>query len=166
MEESGWSHCQSKAQSFSSQFLQTNETAMERKLNCILLIEDNNLTNIYNQKVIDRMAIAQHVQIAEDGQEGIEFIFKKGKYEQQKDISQPELIFLDINMPRMNGWEFIEEYRKCNAGYFSPVIIMLTSSPNPDDARLASNYPEIKGFSKKPLTVNIINEIMEEHFSS
>lgn len=130
-----------------------------KKLKCIFLIEDNILTNIYNQKVLGLMELAESIQVAENGQEALELLFGP------KQI-RPELIFLDINMPRMNGWEFLDEYRKLNTTDYKPVIVMVTSSPNPDDSRLAATYPEIQSFTRKPMLRQTIQEIFDKHFGT
>jgi CheY-like chemotaxis protein len=136
---------------------------MKRKLRCILLIEDNHLTNIFNEKLIHKLDIAESVHIAENGQEGLDFINRTGKF--AGTYPRPDLIFLDINTPVMNGWEFLEEF----AGLPEPerekiVIVMLTTSPNPDDERKAKNFGSVAGYKLKPLSKEVLLEIMENHF--
>ena len=66
---------------------------------------------------------------------------------------QVDLVFLDINMPIMDGWEFIDEYKKLPEDIKSNIIItMLTTSVNPDDEKMANSIPEINYFLQKPLT--------------
>jgi CheY-like chemotaxis protein len=76
-----------------------------------------------------------------------------------------EIIFLDINMPCMNGWEFLDQYKKANS-YDSPnsKIIMLTTSINPDDRQKADEYTNVYGFYNKPLSGQIIAEIVDQYF--
>ncbi|HTA61754.1 MAG TPA: response regulator [Bacteroidia bacterium] len=139
---------------------------MKKKLNCILLIEDNEFTNIFNQKLIKNLDIAEQVYVAESGTDGLDFLLNKGKY-QLKEVNHPapDVIFLDINMPGMNGWEFVEEYKENNSqNAMSSKIVMLTTSPNPDDEQKAKLITEIIAFKRKPLTKVIINEVMAEHF--
>jgi CheY-like chemotaxis protein len=78
---------------------------MSKKLNCILLVDDDTEDNHYHKIVLDDMHITTQVEIARDGIEALQYLTKENQI-------TPELIFLDINMPRMNGWEFLEAYEK------------------------------------------------------
>jgi CheY-like chemotaxis protein len=135
-----------------------------KTLDCILLIEDDHLTNIYNRKIIESTAVTRHVHIVENGLEGLDYLDGKGKYAGAANPA-PDLILLDLNMPRMNGWEFIEEYIRMNGQVKkSAKIFFLTSSPNPDDVRRAKEIAEVTGFEKKPLTKERIIGLVKEHF--
>ncbi len=102
---------------------------MKRKLDCIMLIDDNEDDNFYHQIVIRDMEITNEIKIAESGFEALEMLTKEN--------DAPELIFLDINMPAMNGWEFLDEYNKLSDEQkASVIIIMLTTSLNPADRNL------------------------------
>jgi CheY-like chemotaxis protein len=80
-------------------------------------------------------------------------------------VSCPDLIFLDINMPAMNGWEFIEKYRALNNEFKrKAMIIMLTTSLFPEDATLANEIPEITAFENKPLTEEKLDAIIKKIF--
>lgn len=140
---------------------------MKKKLKCILLVEDNEFTNIYNQKLLLNLNITENIYVMESGEEALDFINRKGKYNSEKiKYPDPEIIFLDINMPGINGWEFIEEYKKLNNGNSSRAqIVMLTTSPNPDDEQKAKHINEIIAFKRKPLAQNVIIDILKEHFA-
>ena len=75
---------------------------MRKKLECILLIDDDDEDNFYHKIVIERMNITKRIEVAYNGLEALEFLQKESQI-------IPELIFLDINMPKMNGWEFLEK---------------------------------------------------------
>ncbi len=135
---------------------------MNEKLNCVLLVEDDESTNYYNKIIINKADITKHIQVTWNGKEAIEFLENRDSHE---NYSQPELIFLDINMPKMDGWDFLEEYEKLtDVQRGKIVIIMLTTSSNPDDLKKAENFPLITCFKHKPLTVDILKEIMEKYF--
>ena len=130
---------------------------MHLKLNCVLLIDDNDDDNFYHQIILRESAITDHVHVAENGFEALRFL--------QSAQIMPELIFLDINMPRMNGWEFLERYRNLDIEEKEKVvIIMLTTSLNPADATKAKLIPEISSFQPKPLTHEMILQISERFF--
>jgi CheY-like chemotaxis protein len=139
---------------------------MKKKLNCVLLIDDDDAVNFVNNIVIKKANVAEHIEITYNGREALEFLTNKGKYLKEGKHPQPDLIFLDINMPLMDGWEFLEEYHKLDECQKSKIIIvMLTTSMNPDDETKADKIPEISGFKHKPLTPEKLNEIMKKYFA-
>jgi len=131
---------------------------MRNKLNCIMLIDDNEDDNFIHQIVIKRADACHKIQVAESGMEALEYL-KKGK-------NIPELIFLDINMPRMNGWEFLEEYKVLDKDHKAEVVvIMLSTSINPADKEKAYTIEEVKEFKSKPLSLEMLNEILDNYFA-
>lgn len=76
-----------------------------------------------------------------------------------------DLIFLDINMPAMDGWEFMEEYKKLPEEQKADIVlIMLTTSLNPDDELRTLETPEIAGFENKPLKQDRLEKILNKYF--
>lgn len=135
---------------------------MANKLDCILLIDDDIATNFISKKVIERVSITSHIETVLNGREAIDYLTKDGKYK-NLDCPKPQLILLDVNMPIMDGWEFIEMYKKLDENYKANIkIIMLTTSLNPDDKKRAEKVAEISEFRYKPLTVDIFNEIINQ----
>ncbi len=139
---------------------------MKKKLNCVLLIDDDLGTNFINQMLIKKADITDNIQTVLNGKEAIDFITNKGKYEKAGNVfPKPMLTLLDINMPVMDGWEFLEIYKNLEIHQKGEIIIvMLTTSLNPDDKRRAENFSDVSGFKNKPLTLEIIKDIMEKHF--
>jgi CheY-like chemotaxis protein len=130
---------------------------MTKKLSCVLLIDDNDADNEYHQIVIERAGIADNIRIAENGFEALAYL-------KSEDQVAPELIFLDINMPKMNGWEFLEEYKRLGISKKQIIILMLTTSANPADLERAKKIEEVTGFKVKPLTKEMLAEIMKDYF--
>ena len=130
---------------------------MIEKLNCIMLIDDNDDDNFYHKMIIKEVNLAKHIEVAESGFEALDYL--------RKSVLIPQLIFLDINMPAMNGWEFLDEYRKLSDDEKAQIIIiMLTTSLNPIDRKRAEKIQEINGFETKPLTIEILKNIFEKFF--
>lgn len=131
---------------------------MKKRLNCIMLIDDDEDDNYFHQIILRKMDVADHIQVAQTGLEALEYL--------EKENEVPDIIFLDINMPGMNGWDFLDEYKKINARQKTTVIIiMLTTSISPADQERAERMPQISSFQSKPMTPEMLNDILERHFS-
>lgn len=139
---------------------------MNQKLNCILLIDDDEPTNFISNMLLEEANCTYHIQIEESGQKALEYLSHAGQKANEKSgFPYPELIFLDINMPAMNGWEFLDKYREIeNEPPFTTKIIMLTTSINPDDKINAEGISLVTGFENKPLTKNMIDRILKKYF--
>jgi CheY-like chemotaxis protein len=131
---------------------------MKRKLNCILLVDDDPDDNMYHRIIIEEMDIAHRIDVAINGLEALAYLKKEEQV-------PPEIIFLDLNMPKMNGWEFLEEYKHLNKEQKAKVVlVILTTSANPDHIKKAEEIEEVTGFETKPLSKQILKDILEEHF--
>lgn len=132
---------------------------MAIKLNRVLLIDDDDVTNFLHKKVLMRTGIVRNIEIAETAKEALDLL-------SENDVSgKPELIFLDVNMPGLTGWDFIDEYKAIKERYgIESTIILLTASANPDDEKKARDINEITEFLSKPLTDEMVNEIIKKYF--
>jgi len=131
---------------------------MREKLQCILLVDDDTEDNEFHKMVIEEMNITERIEIALNGLEALNFL-------KEENQTAPDIIFLDVNMPKMNGWEFLEEYHKLTREQKAKVvIIMLTTSQNPADNKRAEQFPDIAGFNSKPLTEEMMNKILARYF--
>lgn len=134
---------------------------MREKLNCILVIDDDEPTNYLSAMLIEEADCTHHLEIIQSGLTAIDYLMKASLDGKAGNYVVPDIVFLDVNMPRMNGWEFLEEYKKIKKDSFSKtMIIMLTTSLNPDDKLRALSMPEIAGYERKPLSMEIITRIM------
>lgn len=139
---------------------------MKQKLKCVLLIDDDDATNFLNKMVIESAGIAENIHTTLNGKEALEYLTNTDKFENGDVIyPQPYLIFLDINMPVMDGWEFMHEYQKLDEKQKkNKVIVMLTTSLNPDDKTKASLIHEINDFMSKPLLLESLKDLTEKYF--
>ncbi|REG96213.1 response regulator [Flavobacterium aquicola] len=138
-----------------------------KKINTVLLIDDDKATNFITRMLIKKADITDHIEITLNGQEALDYLTNSGKYEKpDSSYPQPMLIFLDINMPVMDGWEFADAFSKLQPDQKGGAkIIMLTSSLNPDDKERASKLPAIAGFQSKILTMEGLTSILDQYFS-
>ena len=135
-----------------------------KKINCILLVDDNPADNEFHKIIISDSQVCNSVKIATSGAKALDYLVKSGDGGQE-DFPKPDLIFLDINMPGMNGFEFLEEYHSLDEKLKSKiVIIMLSTSLNPDDAEKARQIKEVTEFMNKPLMVDTLKETIEKYF--
>jgi PAS domain S-box-containing protein len=129
---------------------------MKNKLKCILLVDDNEADNNYHKTIIEQLDIANTVQLTGNGIEALAFITKENQM-------FPELIFLDIDMPKMNGWEFLEALEKLERKE-KTVVVMLTSSQDPESRKKAEQIKEVDDYLLKPLNEGSLMKIVEKHF--
>jgi CheY-like chemotaxis protein len=137
-----------------------------KKLPCILLIDDNEADNEFHKMEINSAGVAEQIKVVKTGMDAIEYLMQSaenaGKY------PLPDLIFLDINMPGMNGFEFLAEARSLNVIPFDKVaVVMLSGSLNYSDRmRAKEEFPnEIREFCVKPLTGKIVSDLRKRYFA-
>lgn len=134
---------------------------MAVKLNCILLIDDDEPTNFLNRLTLEQAGCAREIRVAQGGQEALDYLYSCGG----EGSPRPDLIFLDINMPAMDGWEFLQRYRSLPADRKADIVlIMLTTSLNPDDELRTKAIPEVSGFENKPLDQQRLMALLDKYF--
>ena len=135
---------------------------MKNRIKCIMLIDDNVDDNFYHERVIKKSDAADIVIVKLTAMDALEYLrSKKDNYD-----THPNLIFLDINMPGMNGWEFLQEYNKLDQQFQSQaIVIMLTTSDNPDDKIKAKTFNAVSDFKTKPLSKEMLEEIIDKYFT-
>jgi CheY-like chemotaxis protein len=139
---------------------------MNQKLNCILVIDDDEPTNFFTRIILEEADCCNHIKTVQSGQEALDYLAQSEKPGADPNLyPSPDLIFLDINMPAMNGWEFLDEYRKVGiAPQHKIIMVMLTTSLFPEDKAKAGRSPEISGFENKPLTLEKLERILKTYF--
>ena len=131
-----------------------------KKLECILLVDDDQVCNYINEDVIRHIDSSVKVHTALNGQRALDFI-------QAQDDGCPQLILLDLNMPVMDGFEFLDEFRNLPEEKKDHIaIVILTSSDYEKDMERARQYRVVSAYITKPLTPEKMVSIIEECFRS
>ena len=127
----------------------------------ILLVDDDEITCYINRSLLEEMKVAKQIESVHDGMQALQYV--KGKFIGTENSSyETDLLFLDLNMPVMNGFEFLEELNKASDINKSRLkIIILTSSSNKKDAEQATMYSElVSGYLTKPLHKEKLKEVI------
>ena len=136
------------------------------KIRSILLVDDDEATNFINELLIDDLQITDELLVAQNGKEAIELIMQRLLNSPDEEKKQhPQLILLDINMPVMDGFDFLEAYKAITfPGKEAAVIAVLTTSLNPRDLERVKKAG-VSNFLSKPLTEQALNNLAEKCFS-
>lgn len=133
------------------------------KLSCVLLVDDDATTNYLNQLLLKRMDVADQLLVALNGQEALALLHQHGPPPQ---ALSPVLILLDVKMPVMDGFAFLEAFNQLPARYRQAVVVvMLSTSLHPRDVARAQLFG-IGSFLSKPLTADKVNEVLQAHFGA
>ena len=115
----------------------------------VLVVDDSEADQFLCQYALEHYDPSMTILKAYDGKEALAVIDEK--------TVKPDYIFLDINMPRMNGFEFLEAYQH-RPDSESTVIVMLTSSIQDDDYQRCMSYSQVKMFLSKPLSIDRLSD--------
>ncbi len=135
---------------------------MSTKLENIVLIDDSGADNYYHQMIIEKANTCKTVTAYNLASKALNNIEDAIKQKQKL----PELIFLDINMPIIDGWDFLKRYEEIvPQDLRQTVIIILSTSVNPSDHDRAAAHPSVAAYCSKPLSATKLQDIVAEHFS-
>ena len=118
------------------------------------IVEDDPITSIITELLVKQNAAFDKVQKYANGQEAFDKLARL-----QSDTDVPDLILLDLNMPVMDGWEFLDAFSTLKLP--KPVrVYVLTSSIDPEDIEKSKTYKEVKGYFTKPLDEEVLDEMV------
>jgi CheY-like chemotaxis protein len=125
------------------------------KFKSVLLVEDDPITILVCDRIIKMNDFSEVVKSCENGRRALDFL---------KECSVagtlPDIIFLDINMPVMNGWDFLEELEEIKATLsMLPRIFILSSTVDPEDLSRAKTFSTVEDFISKPLDKEFLDSI-------
>jgi CheY-like chemotaxis protein len=132
-----------------------------QKYKTVMLIDDNEIDNLINQKIIEASNICEHIFTHTGGKSAIEFLKNMEKIATENDLKGlPEIIFLDIDMPLMDGFQFLDEFDNLSELTKTHCkIVMLTSSINPQDMSKSKKYTSVRKYINKPLTQDNLRKL-------
>jgi len=136
---------------------------MLRPIHCILLIDDDPDDNYLHKLVIEESGLCDVVNVVETGIKGLAYLSQTN----QPDYIHPDLILLDINMPGLNGFEFLEQYGQLEKSLRNSLIFLMLTTPlrSADNKRLPP-LDEIKGGLPKPLTRSALQQLADTYFTT
>lgn len=128
----------------------------------VLLVDDDQICNLISSKTLEKLGYINEIHTALNGKEAINLF--NDYYKRARTV--PDLILLDLNMPIMDGFTFLEAFNNLNIPNKDQVkIIIVTSSQNPDDERRIRQLG-VKHFLSKPVTEDKLNEILNSAYGT
>ena len=118
----------------------------------IVLIDDDPINNLINKRLIKKLVLSPYIKEFLEAEEAL-------KYIHGLNYAKKVLILVDINMPVMNGWDFLKEYARFESAR-EDKIVMLSSSIDFQDRQKTKNFPCVDGFIEKPLTFEKLKNIL------
>jgi len=126
----------------------------------ILLVEDNPDDEALTLRALKKNNILNEVVVAHDGEEALEYLFGTGKYEGRDTSIQPQVILLDLQLPKINGLEVLKRLRADKRTMLQPVVILTTSSEEMDV--IASYENGANSYTRKPVDFNQFIEAVKQ----
>jgi CheY-like chemotaxis protein len=127
-----------------------------------MLVDDDQNDNYFHEREIKKTSSSTIVLTRDSGSGALEYL----KSVNSDDYVQPDMIFLDINMPCMNGWEFLNEYSKLDNKLQSGVmIVMLSTSGNLEDIERSKTFRMVSDYVTKPLSKEKMVVLIKKYFS-
>jgi CheY-like chemotaxis protein len=120
----------------------------------VLLIDDDEVFNFVHKRIIQRIELGVDVMVIDSCRSALDYF-------SNSDLVMPDLIFLDINMPEMNGFDFLDAVSSLPSEVTSKMkVVFVTSSLNEADVVKAHSYPMVVGFQDKPLNAEVIAKLL------
>jgi len=125
-----------------------------------MLIDDNEIDNLINQKMLEGTNFAERIYVYTSGKSALEFLKNLQRDKNLDKALIPDVIFLDINMPLLDGFQFLDEFDNLDKQISQKSkIVMLTTSINPTDRERSDNNHNVLAFINKPLNHEYLEDI-------
>ncbi|QKG55429.1 response regulator [Hymenobacter sp. BRD128] len=138
---------------------------MTDALNHIVLIEDNETTSFLNNRLLSRLGVARQVSSFAKAEEALDFLWGGAQASPADAQAVPDLVFVDLKMPGMSGFDFLERYSQLPADTQErTVVAVLTTSMHGADTARVAQYPNVE-YLTKPLTEEKMQRLLAKRFS-
>ncbi|MBU2996977.1 response regulator [Cellulophaga baltica] len=128
----------------------------------VLIVDDDEIYLYLIQRVLRELSNGVEIYTSTDGEQALDFI---RKCDEDKQLA-PKVILLDVNMPFLDGWGFLDEFKKLKVNFDDKIFIYLvTSSEMPADKKRALEYEELTGYIVKPISEKKLSGMLTEVFS-
>ena len=128
----------------------------------VLLVDDDEINNFISIKLIKKALLNTEIKACLNGKFALDQLSELQKKQPE---NLPDYILLDINMPIMNGWEFLDEYKRLNIDPEGNCkIYIISSSVFSNDINKSKSYPLVKDFISKPLNIEKIKELFKVEY--
>ncbi|RKS25424.1 response regulator receiver domain-containing protein [Flavobacterium endophyticum] len=129
-------------------------------LHKILCVDDDPITLMLYKMVIAKASFTEEIITAKNGQEALDYY---NNLRAEGESQSPELIFLDLNMPVMGGWEFLDNFTKSEYQEFNAKtkVIVLSSTIDPTDIEKSKTYSIVIDFLSKPITKEMLEDLKD-----
>jgi CheY-like chemotaxis protein len=130
-------------------------------LDSILLIDDDPITLMLCKMVIKKASFSNEIATSKNGEEALQYFDTLKQIDSNNEFKkQPQLIFLDLNMPVMGGWEFLDSFSTSDyADYNKTKVIILSSTIDPEDLEKSKKYPMVIDFLSKPISKEMLEYV-------
>jgi CheY-like chemotaxis protein len=130
-------------------------------LDSILFIDDDPITLMLCKMVIKKASFSNEIATSKNGEEALQYFNTLKQINSNNEFKkQPQLIFLDLNMPVMGGWEFLESFSTSDyADYNKTKVIILSSTIDPEDLEKSKKYPMVIDFLSKPISKEMLEYV-------
>ncbi len=129
---------------------------MDKKFDLLMFIDDDEATNYYHEIIVNESDVCKNFIFFSKAFDALDYFSAISSVEQI-----PNIIFLDINMPKMDGWQFLEHFSKLNIEP-APKIVMLTTSLSSIERDRADKHPKIHTLLHKSLSEDHLNQLKQE----
>lgn len=134
-----------------------------RSFNCVLLIDDDGVTNFINHRLVKKMDLSSRIESAINGVEALNFI---KEYAMKNENKGPELILLDVNMPVLNGLEFLNYFEKLELQNKENIEILLLTAGNQIPVKENPSKKLKVTYLEKPLSAEKLKSLFEKEPSA
>ncbi len=125
----------------------------------IMMVDDDYAAHIFHKIMMEEAGLLDKNIFIDECYSVEEALMKLSKNPVQKN-ELPEVILIDLNMPRKNGWDFLEAFKQIEFNEFKPYIYMVTNSENPFDMKKVAKYKDVVAFKTKFLDQDFFRKLL------